>query len=188
MGNKCSTCCRCACCTNGNKSHGHISSAGSVYSKRYNMHIIMFFIWSFFGVDFIVKWFRNEFFTWFFLTHFQLLHINLCNLKFDSLLNWLIIVFGLCNAFGVDGFTHKMWWHTFNEATLLIKKTQIFMWNYKQRLFLHQIQRVLDKAFPCWITYKTSISYYSIESLCKRRSKRFYRRLIIVKFMQTINS
>lgn len=35
MGNKCSSCCSCACCKNGNKSHGHISSAGSVYSKRF---------------------------------------------------------------------------------------------------------------------------------------------------------
>lgn len=34
MGNKCSACCRCACCTNG-KSHGHISSSGSVYTKRF---------------------------------------------------------------------------------------------------------------------------------------------------------
>lgn len=34
MGNKCSTCCRCACCANG-KSHGHISSSGSVYTKRF---------------------------------------------------------------------------------------------------------------------------------------------------------
>lgn len=34
MGNKCSACCRCACCTNG-KSHGHVSSSGSVYTKRF---------------------------------------------------------------------------------------------------------------------------------------------------------
>lgn len=34
MGNKCSACCRCACCTNG-KAHGHISSSGSVYTKRF---------------------------------------------------------------------------------------------------------------------------------------------------------